>query len=569
MTAEDFAPAVEPERVARVTEENARLRMELRHANARAQRFEADARRVRASTKYTVGDLLVRGAKDPRRLFLLPRELLSLYRLRKHRRTAIEVAPTEVTRAHRSDLSNEQAARLLLPRIGAAADASVSVGGALSRATEQLLQPYAATTSVLPHDAAALIRDADPDIVFVDTAAGLPGESWSHLGNPAATDRALAAFDLVTAARERGRPVVMLRNSSPGHTAGLVGIIDRCDLVVDATQSVRENVWLPGTRLDWWNGQQPADLDNPQPHRPLLTVSDDATSRHVRAWALSRGVEPVNVRPQAPPIGALREAIALADFFVDTQPGTAKRVGGSAAMWAALVSGLPIVSSDTHELSSVLGELVEPQHGIVYPFVSASDLDEALNAAQAGPAMSLATHWQVLRRIALRHTAPVTLTDLAQRLHLSISPGACRGIAVVVGAEVTADQLVEQLLAQTLRPAEIVVRGSISERLRDQVLQLHIDVVDASGDIARITQSTTSPWIGQVHCPPTMTLPADLLLDAMISAEITQASQVQLGHVAPGGPQKDIGVHLLRRSVALGSASAPLTIAPPHPGWHT
>jgi hypothetical protein len=183
--------------------------------------------------------------------------------------------------------------------------------------------------------------------------------------------------------------------------------------------------------------------------------------------------------------------------------------------------------------------------------------------------MSLATHWQVLRRIALRHTAPVTLTDLAQRLHLSISPGACRGIAVVVGAEVTADQLVEQLLAQTLRPAEIVVRGSISDRLRDQVLQLHIDVVDASGDIARITQSTTSPWIGQVHCPPTMTLPADLLLDAMISAEITQASQVQLGHVAPGGPQKDIGVHLLRRSVALGSASAPLTIAPPHPGWHT
>ncbi len=171
-------------------------------------------------------------------------------------------------------------------------------------------------------------------------------------------------------------------------------------------------------------------------------------------------------------------------------------------MWAALVSGLPIVSSDTHELSSVLGELVEPQHGIVYPFVSASDLDEALNAAQAGPAMSLATHWQVLRRIALRHTAPVTLTDLAQRLHLSISPGACRGIAVVVGAEVTADQLVEQLLAQTLRPAEIVVRGSISDRLRDQVLQLHIDVVDASGDIARITQSTTSPWIGQVHCLP-------------------------------------------------------------------
>ena len=102
----------------------ARLMAELRQAQARADRAERELERTRRSASYVVGNMLVRAAKDPRRLLALPRDLWRVWRLRKSRRTSPGSTATPIRTREVLDLD---AARLLIPRI-----AAVSPGRGLS-----------------------------------------------------------------------------------------------------------------------------------------------------------------------------------------------------------------------------------------------------------------------------------------------------------------------------------------------------------------------------------------------------------------------------------------------------
>ena len=129
---------------------------------------------------------------------LLPRDLWRVWRLRKARRTTgRSIAPGVQPR----EILDRDATRLLLPRLSAVpAGRRLTIAGALSAATAREWGPYAAVSMALPQDGTALIEAIDPDIVVIDSAAALPGETWSHLGNPAAIDRLLAAGAMVDAA---------------------------------------------------------------------------------------------------------------------------------------------------------------------------------------------------------------------------------------------------------------------------------------------------------------------------------------------------------------------------------
>lgn len=573
---QELEQPAEPERVARVTEENARLRAEVRQANARAQNFEAEARRVRASTKYQVGDLLVRAAKSPRKLFLLPRDLWRLYRLRKHRRTVAEETPSEITRARRSELSNEHAARLLLPRMAEAPEFPVAVGGAIATFTAHAWHTYAAVTNVLPHDAASLIGEADPDIVILDTAASSAGEAWSNLGNPAATDRAFAALDLVTMARERGRPVVLLRQTPPGHTAGLEGITQRCDLVVDGPGGAPTQIWRPGTSLDWWAWDHPDTSATPTqaPQPILLTTGIEQPRSSVLAgamdWANQSDVRLTSPRPESPSVAGLRGALARGSFAIDPIDGSPSLVGGNPASWAALVSGLPVVTQSARDFIEVLGSLAEPEAGIIFGYNQPGDLPDALNAAAARGRLPLEVHWQLLRHIALHHTAPVTLTDLAQRLHLGINPGASRHMSLVIDplarpaeqvpADLTETQttsLIDAVLAQRVKPVELFLPSQVGDLARDALAAAGVSVLAHPRTVAEVAQFTTSAWVVTGSSATAAALPSTALLDLLIMAETTHANSATIGN----------DLVLTRRSLALLGSASSFSAQPPHPGW--
>ena len=567
---------VEPERVARISEENIRLRAELRQANSRAQNYEADARRVRASTKYQVGNLLVLAAKNPRRLIVLPRDLLRLYGLRKHRRTVAEETPSEVTRLRRSDLSNEHAARLLLPRMTEAPSAAVALAGAVGTFTAHAWSPYAAVTSVMPHDAGVLVGEVDPDIVILDTAAAAAGEQWSHLGNPAATDRAFAALDLVTVARERGRPVVLVRQSPPGQTAGLAGIAERCDLIVDGPGAARDQVWHPGVALSWWSwakGPSAPSFDHSihEAQGLLLTrgidVSIPAAAHVARTWATTQGTPIVVPRPQAPGIAGLKAGLADASFAIDPHTFSPDIIGDDHALWAALVSGIPVVTQHGADLAEVLGPLADTGSGVVFTYHDARQCDSALTAAAAAGRFPLDVHWQVLRRIAMQRTAPVTLADLANRLHLSIRPQATRDVALVIDdfdAHDTASKhrIVDAVLAQQLLPTALLIPGDFDDRARDALTHAQIAVAQPAPTLSEIAQSMSCNWVAPINAVFAESMPKETLLDLMIMAEITDRTSAFIGDDAT----------LLNRSLAVAGTQATEArrahaAFPPHPGW--
>ncbi|MFM9048584.1 MAG: hypothetical protein ACKOMX_00870, partial [Actinomycetota bacterium] len=141
----DTAPETDPEAGAtdeRALSDSARLRGQLRQAEARAERAERALERMERSAKYTVGSLLVEAARSPRRLVLLPRDLWRVWRLRRRARGTPGGAGS--TRTRRDDALDTDAARLLVPRASARPDSAFAIVGALSEATAAAWSPYAA-----------------------------------------------------------------------------------------------------------------------------------------------------------------------------------------------------------------------------------------------------------------------------------------------------------------------------------------------------------------------------------------------------------------------------------------
>ena len=448
----------------------ARLMAELRQAQARADRAERELERTRRSASYVVGNMLVRAAKDPRRLLALPRDLWRVWRLRKSRRTSTGSTATPIRTREVLDLD---AARLLIPRIAAVPPGrGLSIAGAIGTATARNWSPYAAVSSALPHEAAALVEAIDPDVVVIDTSASLPGETWSHLGDPAATDRLMAAAALVDAAHALGRPAVLLRMTPPAHTAFLDGLAERCDLVVDGPGAARRAPWHPGVDPLAAVGTPgaPALLD--------LAGWESIACRAPRAIAL----DPV-LPPDASWTRALTECTGVLAPSVPSG-----LLGASLASVSALVAGRRVLAAGDGDLA----RLLDARPGARTAALTTRDPARLADVAADGPLpLSADEQRATLAAILLAAASPVQLTTLAQRLGIASRPRACWDVALLTDPEVDVDLV----LAQVWQPRELIVSaGSLPDRAREALDDAGITVLEvatgARPDLALIGASS-------------------------------------------------------------------------------
>lgn len=450
----------------------ARLVADLRQAQARADRAERELARTRQSAAYVVGGLMVRAAKEPRRLLTLPRDLWRVWRLRRHRRPAPRPAAPP-TRAR--ETVDRDATRLLVPRIASVPPGrGLSIAGALSHETVRAWSPYAAVSAALPHEAAALVETIDPDIVVIDTSAALPGQAWSHLGDPAAVDRLLAAGALVDAAHALGRPVVLLRMTPPSHTAFLEGLAERCDLVVDGPGSSR--------RLPWHPGIDPLDRVPAAPTRSLLCAvrdgREDAATRAIAAAA----VHTTRIDPSLPADVAWHRALSAATGVL-VETARSGLMGAASPGLSALASGRRLLAPGDGDLADML----EAWPAASDALLAQTDPVTLIGAATQGPeALSPGEHHAAFAALLLGASAPVQLTALCQRLGLPARPRACWDIALIADADIDP----ARVLAQAWRPREVVTDSSIGDRARAALQDAGIEVIVSEGteelDIARL-----------------------------------------------------------------------------------
>ncbi len=580
----------ESERLTKLAGENAKLRAEVRQALARAQRSEADAARVRASTKFQVGDLLVKAARHPRRALLLPRDLLRLYRLRRHRRSqpVAEENALPLARMRRSDYTDEIAARLLLPRVAQRLDRPLSIAGALDPLRAAVWAPSAAVTSVLPHDASTLTSEVDPDVVVIDALSTGPLGTWSHLGNPAATDRAMAAESLLDAAKSHGRPVVLIRCEASD--AGLDAIADRCDLVLDGPGAPRRNAWQPGIDLGIVAHCAPwllrDDGDAPEPTAILAgpihaQLPEDQADIVVReAWtdaAGDRGVRLSTMAESLPAPAGFLTALGEAGVVALTGPSSPHRVGASLTALAALACGLPLVSPPDNDIESLLDSagVADSQAWATYPAGNAAGARDALiRAWERGP-IDRSDLWRIWRALFSTATPPATWTQVMIQLGLSTRPQSVRDVAVhlpdhIIGG-VEPVTIVDALEPQHLRPVEILVSGEYQSSLRTSLderglTDIHVRVIsgDSSVSLVRAAQASTSALIIEIPDVAWQTLAPQAVQDLVIAHEISdRAPRVTM--MTPD--DSTVFTVVPRQGVLESTASTAHSTPVHHPGW--
>ena len=447
------APQGEVER----TTSGARMMSELRQAQARADRAERELERTKRSAAYVVGDLLVQAAKDPRRLLMLPRDLWRTWRLRRSRRSA----PKPAGQARTREVLDLDAARLLVPRIATVPPGrGLSIAGAIATATARGWAPYAAVSPALPHEAAALVEAIDPDVVIIDTSAALPGQAWSHLGDPAAVDRLLAAGALVDAAHALGRPAVLLRMTSPAHTAYLDALARRCDLVVDGPGSSRRAPWHPGV-------DPLAAFPLPADASLLVTAGPSAQAE------LISGAAPRSHRidPTLPDDLAWSRALTASTGLL-AEPVAPGLLGAGLASVSALAAGRRVLGPGDADLARILSRWSDARGALA----ATTDTDALADLARRGPSpLTPDEHRATLAAILLGASAPVQLTVLAERLGIASRPRACWDVALLADSDVDPDRV----LAQAWRPRELIVTEALPDRARDALADAGIDVVVA------------------------------------------------------------------------------------------
>ena len=468
--------------------ENARLRAQLRRAEARAERAERALERMERSAKYTIGSLLAEAARSPRRLLLLPRDLWRVWRLRRSRRRApADVRATTRTR----ETSDLEAARLLLPRRAVRRDASFSIVGALSESTAAAWSPYAAVTSTLPHDGADLVAATGADLVIIESAAALPGGPWAFLGDPAAVDRQLAALRMIDAARAAGIPVAFLRSTPPAHSAHLDALARQCDLVVDGPGSRAHNPWNPGIDpAAWLTGLSGHDdraallLNDPFRDTRVPLLGGALTPSLARALDAA-GITVVTPDPRLPVVPAQRAAVAEAALGIATPlMVTDDTVGAASSSLVVLASGRRLLGGADSDLDLLLPDA--PWAHVVIDW--AADPAMAIDAAR----VPLTAHerFVLLRDLVLHASAPVALQRLAELAGIPGRPAACWDIAIFAH-----DPDIDDVLRQSWRPREVLSAESLSDRAVDTLADHDISVVLAGGTRNELSLAAGAPLV--------------------------------------------------------------------------
>jgi hypothetical protein len=332
------------------------------------------------------------------------------------------------------------------------------VAGVLTDASCAALAPDATVEQLLPHDASYVLEGSGADLMLIEAAA-LLGGPWAHAGDPAATDRGRRLADLLDVARALGKPVIFLRNAPSYLMPYLDWLAAACDAVVDGglgVQLARFNpIDLPGRR-----GTVPVYAEQRDPREGPATkrLLDELTGD---------GTGPVTVIgppawPDAPGVYRGHQVfLAASEEQAREQLACGARVVG------------PVTATSGRELTE---------------------------AAAAGP-RSLADIKAVLLDLFETQATPVRLAELGRQAGLAPRPVPGRRVAVLTGLRNAADAgvLADSVLAQRLRPAEVVVwldgagTGVAGALERVQASGIEVSVVTGTG-VSAAARAAASPW---------------------------------------------------------------------------
>jgi hypothetical protein len=414
--------------------------------------------------------------------------------------------------------------------------------GVIRPETESALRRHSYVVTAMPDDAMPLLERAEPDLVLVETAVSRPSSPWAHLGNPAVSERERRLLGIVDAAQGVDSPVVLWRNTPVHETAALDDFARRCDLVVDSSPARSGGTpWSVGVSL-----ADAVDLGADRDARTSVLYAggfdprDTARRRSLLVEALEAAGPTLTIRPRrggAPAHGfpesvkaAVGRDLALNGYVVACR-GAAVVVASPFVVpdsmlglrdddLLALASGARLVSGPNRDLAALSG------FGSAVRVADERSVSEAVRAAVADGPLTAAEHLAVLRTISLAHSVAARLGELVRRLGLDVVVGHERRVAVVVppGGGIDVRQLVESVLRQSVRPAEVVV----SRRDLESSWALH--ELAASGVAVRavsmahptyvdLAAAADSPWIAS-WAPGSQEPWADTdLLDLLVGAE--------------------------------------------------
>jgi hypothetical protein len=214
----------------------------LRAAEDEVDRLRKELQRIKSSAAYQVGGVLSEAARHPASA---PRNLFNLYR--RWRRTGSR-SPVSATRQVGAD-ATESAQLLadLVPLTVMRRELPV-VAGVLHPATRRTLEPSADVVAMAPTSGRWLLDRIRPDVLIVDSSAGLSGP-WAQLGTYAAPDRARDLLELLHVARQLAVPTVAWRSIQPSTTPLFLDAENAFDLVLDLESADPARGWHPGVQL--------------------------------------------------------------------------------------------------------------------------------------------------------------------------------------------------------------------------------------------------------------------------------------------------------------------------------
>jgi hypothetical protein len=501
--------------------ERERLSRQLRDTRVQLAMTQTRLSALEQSSTMKFGRTIANAAKKPwPRGALLPRDLYKLWRDRGAPKSGAQNAANALAQAQLADLKGNGGRFLsaltppgalsladpALALAGVAVNTSgLVITGAISTLGCATLAPDAIVHPLLPHDADIVVEATGADLVIVQASALLPGEPWAYATDPAGADRGRRLARMIVMARALGKPVVLVRDVPHALMPGIGWLAASCDAVVDGGL---------GVQLARFN---PLGVSAARPTAPLYAGARDPR--------------------EAPAVRALLDSL--------TGPGdsgAAVRLAG-ARSWRSLPALYR--ANAVFVTASAAQGLEQAASGarVVGPLgsgTSAATVRGELEAARGARPLTLPEIRAGLREIFLASATPARLAALLRAAELpgSLVGGRQVGVLVTLADAAQAARLATALLAQRLRPAEVIAAAGTAAadavRAALAVLGEHgirVVVAPADGDAGPgvewtrpLARLASVPWLAPWAADGGQT--ADYLLDLACARECAQADAV-------------------------------------------
>jgi hypothetical protein len=546
--------------------ERERLSRQLRDTRVQLAMTETRLAALEQSATMRFGRTIANAAKKPwPRGALLPRDLYKLWRDRSVPKSGAQNAAAALASAQLADLKGNGGrflASLTPPGLLPASDpglalaglpaggAGLVITGALSALGCATLAPDAVVQPLLPHDADVVVEGTGADLVIIQASALLAGEPWAYATDPSAADRGRRLARMIVMARALGKPVVLVRDVPHSLMPGIGWLAASCDAVLDGGL---------GVQLARFN---PLGLSSARATAPVYAGARD---------------------PREAP--AVR---ALLDSLTESGDGDGGAAGPLRLAGARSWRSLPALYRDNAVFVTASAEqgLEQTASGarVIGPLgsgVDAATVRAELEAARAARPLAADEIRLRLRDIFLAQATPARLAALVRAAELPAALVSGRQIGVLAFAAdgAQAARLAAALIAQRLRPAELVVgcgpdaAGPVRKAL--SVLAGHGVRIVVAGDapagaaagveqVRPLARRASAGWLAP--WPADREQPEHYLLDLACARECAQADAVGFGGgeyeftrwldepalvraslLGPGGPAAgDWGSHGLR-----------------------